>query len=177
MKLYVIRHGRTKCNDENKYNGKLDEDINETGIKQAEEASKIVKELDIDLIICSPLLRTRHTCEIVNVNNVPVIYDKRIEERDCGIYTGKELGEFYYIDYWNYYSTKEVEDLESVSDLFKRVKEFLDEVKEKYKDKNLLLVTHGGVARAIYFYFNELPKDGIINEFGSKNCEVKEYKL
>ncbi len=36
----------------------------------------------------------------------------------------------------------------------------LDEIKEKYKNKNILLVTHGGVARAIHFYFNELPKDG-----------------
>ena len=62
MKLYVIRHGRTKCNDEHKYNGKLDEDINEIGIEQAKKASEEVKNLDIDLIICSPLLRTRHTC-------------------------------------------------------------------------------------------------------------------
>ena len=38
MKLYVIRHGLTKCNVEKKYNGKLDEDINEVGIKQAQKA-------------------------------------------------------------------------------------------------------------------------------------------
>mgnify|MGYP006870922569 CR=1 FL=1 len=31
-------------------------------------------------------------------------------------------------------------------------------MKEKYKDKNILLVTHGGVARAVYFYFNEFIK-------------------
>lgn len=37
MKLYVIRHGQTKCNVENKYNCRLDEDINEVGIKQAEQ--------------------------------------------------------------------------------------------------------------------------------------------
>jgi broad specificity phosphatase PhoE len=35
MKLYVIRHGQTKCNVEKKYNGRYDEDINEEGIKQA----------------------------------------------------------------------------------------------------------------------------------------------
>ena len=29
MKLYVIRHGRTNCNKEHKYNGRYDEDINE----------------------------------------------------------------------------------------------------------------------------------------------------
>lgn len=177
MKIYVIRHGRTNCNDEEKYNGKLDEDINETGIKQAMEASKQVKNLNIDLVICSPLFRTRHTCEIVNVNNVPVIYDERIEERDCGILTNQNLGEFYDTDYWNYYSDKKIEGLETIPDLFKRIKKFLDEIKEKYKDKNLLLVTHGGVARAIYFYFNELPKDGMIQKFGSANCGIKEYEI
>lgn len=165
------------CNIEKKYNGKLDEDINETGILQAKKAQEIIRNLNIDLIICSPLLRTRHTCNIINVNDVPVIFDNRIEERDCGIYTGKELGEFYYTDYWNYYSKNKVEGLESIQDLFKRIKNFLDEIKEKYKDKNILLVTHGGVARAVYFYFNELPKDGMIQEFGSSNCGITEYEM
>lgn len=177
MKIYVLRHGRTNCNDEGKYNGKLDEDINETGIKQALEAREKVKDLDIDLIICSPLLRTRHTCDIVNGNNIPVIYDERIEERDCGLLTDKELGEFYYTDYWNYYSQNKIEGLETIQELFERIKLFLDDIKEKYRDKNILLVTHGGVARAIYFYFNELPKDGMIQKFGSTNCGIKEYEI
>ena len=177
MKLYVIRHGLTNCNVEKKYNGKLDEDINETGILQAKKAQEIIRNLNIDLIICSPLLRTRHTCNIINVNDVPVIFDNRIEERDCGIYTGKELGEFYYTDYWNYYSKNKVEGLESIQDLFKRIKNFLDEMKDKYKDKNILLVTHGGVARAVYFYFNELPKDGMLQKFGASNCGITEYEM
>ena len=29
MKVYIVRHGQTKCNVENKYNCRLDEDINE----------------------------------------------------------------------------------------------------------------------------------------------------
>ena len=177
MKLYVIRHGRTNCNDQEKYNGKLDEDINETGIEQAKLASKEVEKLNIDLIICSPLLRTRHTCDIINVNNIPVIYDKRLEERDCGKLTNEKLGEFYYTDYWNYYSDKKVEGLETISELFKRVASILDEVKEKYRDKNVLLVTHGGVARGVYFYFNRIPEDGKLENFGSSNCGIKEYEL
>lgn len=177
MKLYVVRHGRTNCNDEGKYNGKLDEDINEVGIKQAEEARKKVEKLDIDLIICSPLLRTKHTCNIINANNIPIIYDKRLEERDCGKLTNEKLGEFYYTDYWNYYSNKKIEGLETIPELFKRVSLFLDEIKEKYKDKNILIVTHGGVARGVYFYFNEIPEDGKLEKFGSGNCETKEYEL
>ena len=88
MKLYVIRHGNTDSNksDIYIYNGKLvNEDINNIGIKQAQEASKKIKNLNLDLIICSPLLRTRHTCDIINSNKIKVIYDDRIEERNCEI--------------------------------------------------------------------------------------------
>lgn len=177
MKLYVIRHGRTNCNDQGKYNGKLDEDINETGIEQAKLVSKEIEKLNIDLIICSPLLRTKHTCDIININNIPVIYDKRLEERDCGKLTNENLGDFYFTDYWNYYSDKKIEGLETIPELFERIAFFLDEIKEKYKNKNILLVTHGGIARGVYFYFNRIPEDGDLKNFGSSNCGIKEYEL
>lgn len=102
---------------------------------------------------------------------------KRIEERDCGIYTGKDIGEFYYTDFWNYYSKVKVDGLETIKDLFKRVKDFLEEIKKKYKGKNILLVTHRGVARTVYFYFNEIPKDGMIQKYGASNCKIAEYKI
>lgn len=178
MRLYVIRHGRTKCNDENKYNGRLDEDINEIGIKQAIEASKKVEKLDIDLIICSPLKRTKHTMKLINTKKIPVIYDDRLMERDCGILTGEDLGDFFYSDYYNYYSTKYLEGLETLPELFNRIHLFLDEIKEIYTDKNIMLVTHGAVAKAIQFYFEEMPKDGnLLKTNRWKNCEIKQYEI
>lgn len=177
MNLYVIRHGETNLNKEERYNCRIDEDINEEGIKQAMEAGKHINELNIDLIICSPMKRTKHTMRIINKNNIEVIYDDRLMERIGGVLTGEKLGDFYYTDFWNFYSNKKVDGLESLDDLFKRVREFLDEIKEKYKNKNILLVTHGGVARAVYFYFNALPKDGMIEKVGINNCEIGSYKM
>ncbi len=178
MKLYVIRHGQTKCNVENKYNCRLDEDINEVGIKQAMQAQKEVKNLDIDLIMCSPMIRTKHTCNIININNIPVIYDERLMERIGGILTNTVIDDYYFKEYYNYYSTNIVDGLESLPVLFNRVHSFLDEIKNKYGNKNILLVTHGAVARAIQFYFQKMPLDGmILNISGQKNCEIKEYKL
>ena len=168
MKIYVIRHGRTDCNDAGVFNGRTDEDINETGIMQAEKASKEVEKLDIDLVICSPLKRTRHTAEIVNVNNIPVIYDDRFVERDSGELTLKSIDDDDREEYWNYYSTRfeDLKNLETVPELFDRIRVALDDIKEKYKDKNILIVTHNGVARAIYAYFNEMPEDGMVRHFG-----------
>ena len=177
MKLYVIRHGNTDSNRLDIYNGKLlNEDINNIGIKQAQEASKKIKNLNLDLIICSPLLRTRHTCDIINSNKIKVIYDDRIEERNCGVLTNTKIDNFYYTEYWNYYSKVKIDNLETVPELFKRVNLFLDELKKKYKDEKILLVTHGGISRAIYWFFNGIPKNGNSSNI-NKNCKIYEYGL
>lgn len=178
MNLYVIRHGQTDFNKENKYNCRYDEDINAVGIQQAIDAGEDVKKLDLDLIICSPMIRTKHTCEIINVNNVPVIYDDRLMERIGGILTNTVIDDYYYTDYYNYYSSNIVDGLESLPDLFNRVHLFLYEIIEKYNGKNILLVTHGAVARAIQFYFESVPDDGmLLNVSGQKNCEIRKYEI
>lgn len=178
MKLYVIRHGQTNCNKNHRYNCRYDEDLNETGIEQAKKAINTINNLDIDLIICSPLTRTKHTNEIINVNNIHTIYDDRIIEREGGVLTNTLIDDYFVKEYYNYYSTNIVEGLETLPELFNRIHSFLDDIKIKYKDKKILLVTHGAVAKAIQFYFQELPEDGmILNISGQKNCEIKEYDL
>ena len=53
----------------------------------------------------------------------------------------------------------------------------LDELKEKYKDETILLVTHGGTLRAIYWYFHGIPEEGNVGYDMHSNCEIKEYEL
>ena len=38
------------------------------GIEQAEKTRDILKDIKFDLIISSPLIRTKHTMEIININ-------------------------------------------------------------------------------------------------------------
>jgi len=84
MKLYITRHGQTDGNLYKIMDGIRDIDLNEKGKEQAKITRDNLKNKKIDLIICSPLSRTKHTMEIINVNNIPVIYDSSIMERDCG---------------------------------------------------------------------------------------------
>ena len=103
MKIYVIRHGETDSNLKNIVGG-IKEDLNENGIKQAEKAREEITNLNIDLIICSPADRTKHTCNIINKNNIPVIFDERLIERDVGIYETKDWNNIDRKAFWNYYS-------------------------------------------------------------------------
>ena len=177
MKVYVLRHGRTDCNDKMFMNGVLDEDINETGVQQAREAADKIKDFPIDMIICSPMKRAMHTAQIVNIHNVPVIYCDALTERDVGSITGKPMPEENAVNYWNYYAPQ-YEDIETVPQLFGRVHTAMNEIMAKYGDKNLLIVTHNGVCRAIHAYFNPIPRDGLIGSFGSvRNCGINEYNI
>ena len=66
MKIYAIRHGHTNMNKQHLYNGHIDEDINEEGIKDAEKAREKMKDMKFDIIYCSPLMRTVQTANAIN---------------------------------------------------------------------------------------------------------------
>lgn len=80
MKIYIVRHGEVLHNILKQYSDE-DEDLTETGIMQAEELRDKIKDMKFDVIISSPLIRTRHTANIINVNNNKIIFDDRIKER------------------------------------------------------------------------------------------------
>lgn len=180
MKLYVIRHGHTRMNKQNIYNGQVDEDLIEEGIQDAMRAQEIVKDMKLDVIYCSPLLRAKHTCDIINVNKIPVIYDDRLKERTLGYLDGKSLSEEGLTEeqFYDYYYKSDIENFEDLPTLFKRVHSFIEELKERDYE-NVLVVAHGGILRAIYFYFNEIPEDGnLLSKYkSSKNCEINSYEI
>ena len=69
MELYITRHGQTDGNVYKIMDGIRDIDLNEKGIEQAKKTRDNLKDVKFDLIICSPLIRTKHTMEIININN------------------------------------------------------------------------------------------------------------
>ena len=180
MKLYVMRHGFTKMNKERLYNGLIDEDLIEEGMEDAIKAQQIVKELKLDVIYCSPLLRAKHTCDIININNVPVIYEDRLKERTLGALDGKDFRKegLTEEEFYNYYYKSDIKGFEDLQSLFKRVHSFIDELKDKDYE-NVLIVSHGAILRAIYYYFNEVPEDGnTYSKFkSSQNCQINSYDL
>jgi Fructose-2,6-bisphosphatase len=52
MKLYIVRHGQVDHNLHKKYN-REDEDLNATGIKEAEEIKEMISNIKYDVVICS----------------------------------------------------------------------------------------------------------------------------
>ena len=174
MKIYLVRHGEVNHNLYGLYNRK-DEDLNETGIKQAEELKEKIKNIEYDFIIASPLSRARHTANIINIENKNIVVDDRIKERDPGSLSGQPLEVTNREEYWNYYATIQYGTSENIKEFFKRVYNFLDELKTK-EYKNVLIVAHSGVSKAFSGYFNGIDDGKFLNR-GLKNCQIKEYEL
>ena len=177
MKILLTRHGQTDWNVLKKVMGRCDEPLNEKGLEQARETRDNLLDEDIDLIICSPLKRAKQTAEIINNRNIPIIYDDRLIERDFGEFEGLETKDFDFHGYWNYYRNDQYEKAENIQEFFKRVYAFLDDIKEKYKDKNVLIVAHGGISIPIACYFNKNIPEGSLVEAGLVlgNCQVATY--
>ena len=175
MKIYLVRHGQCESNVIGRYNF-IDEDLNETGIKQANDLKDRIKDIDYDIVISSPLIRALHTAEIINANNKEIITDDRLVERKHGSLEGKSVNEVDREEEWNYYSEKKFGTAEKAIEVCSRVKEFLDELK-KEDYKSVLIVAHSGVSKGFYVYFNGVPDDGKLLHLGLKNTEIKEYEL
>lgn len=69
--------------------GRKDLLLNEIGEEQARKTRDNLSDLDIDLIISSPLIRAKQTAKIINeFKNKPIIYSEEIIERDFGEFEG-----------------------------------------------------------------------------------------
>lgn len=175
MKIYLVRHGQCDSNVIGRYNF-IDEDINETGIKQAEKLRDKINEIDYDIVISSPLKRALHTAKIINIKNKKIIIDERLTERKHGSLEGMPTSVTDRDEYWNYYTNVKFGTEEEIPLLCSRVKDFLNELKTK-EYKSVLIVAHSGISKAFYVYFNGIPKDGKMLNLGLKNTEIIEYEL
>ena len=133
-RIYIIRHGQTDLNRKHILQGRVDEPLNEDGIRQAREAAELLKQLDItiDSAWSSPLQRAMDTAMIV-AGDIPSQTDERLLEMDYGPYEGADLTSpppeivEFFSDFTN---NPEPAGMEPLSAIVQRLGEFLEELRE-----------------------------------------------
>lgn len=142
----LIRHGITEWNELRRAQGISDIPLNPIGIKQAQAiADRLSLEEKWDVIISSDLSRAIETAQIIAVklNLSNCIYDKRIREISCGEIEGTTEEER--MQKWGI-NWREIElGMEKFEDVAKRGMRFLEEAVMQYKDKRILVVSHGAL--------------------------------
>jgi len=83
--IMLIRHGDTDWNVKEIFRGRVDFELNETGIKQAQLLSKYLKDAPIGAIYSSPLKRALKTAEIISgPHNISVKPSHELIDFDYG---------------------------------------------------------------------------------------------
>ena len=155
--IYFIRHGETDYNKAKIYQGHLDIPLNETGISQAENARDELAGLVFDEIYSSPLLRAKKTAEIINEKQgATLVLDNRLKEINCGEMQGKCANDLSEDTIKDFHENPEKYNAETSADFCVRVEDFFKEIEDS--DKNILIVSHCGVYRAIYRYLNQIEE-------------------
>lgn len=178
MNLYVVRHGQTEWNILKKMQGSADIPLTEKGLAQAEITKSNLSNISFDVIFCSPLIRAKQTAQVINFDRtLNIIIDDRLRERNYGEFEGTSKNSFDYNEFWSYNKNLKYDKAENIQDFFKRIYSFLDDIEAEYYDKNVLIVTHAGVMKAIECYANGMMKDEEIGPFLPDNASVRKYKI
>jgi probable phosphoglycerate mutase len=91
---HLLRHGQTEHTPERRYSGRNDLPLSLTGRAEAEAAAARAAALGIEVVVASPLRRTRETAEIVAAAlGLPVTLDKDLVELDFGDLEGLTFAE------------------------------------------------------------------------------------
>lgn len=177
MILYVVRHGQTTWNLEHRCQGISDVPLTEKGIEEAKELQPLVKKIDVDVVISSPLSRAIDTAKILVDNKLPINIDDRIKERDWGMNEGMPIEMLDQYDCWDFILNTEVQGIEKVQDFMKRVADFIEDIKVRYKDKKVLVVAHSAVIRVIHYLLGTIPADGDLTKINIPNLRIIEYEV
>jgi isoleucyl-tRNA synthetase len=181
--FHIMRHGEAKCNVERIYDSTINPENSLTtkGKKEVSITAQKMKDLKIDLIICSDHTRTKETAEIVAKEiGAVVIEDKRIREVEVGSMNGLPY-DMNFITRRSRGENLSYPQGESWTDVKRRMDDFYLDVSYRYKDKNILIVSHGDallVLEASLKKGNFLGNIKKINEEGDyiKKAELRELK-
>ncbi len=146
---FVMRHGESEANIKGIVSYKIEDEfhLTENGRAQVAATAAKLKDKGIDMIIASPVLRTKETARIVaselGIPESAVIFDERLAEVNTGDFNGCA------IDTYRAYFTSTLEKFtkpspggENLRQMFVRVASALYDANQKYEGKTILFVTH-----------------------------------
>lgn len=190
-KLIIGRHTETIFNKKNVFSGCLDIPLSNKGIDQALNMVNFISDEEIDIVFVSNLLRAKETAALLmqayyeikkdkypvfmdsltvtSTNYIPILSDKRIDERSYGILEGlsKKQVEKQYgkqkLFHWRRSWADAPKNGESLCDVYNRVLQFLNDSVFPIlnNNKNILVICHQNSMRAIKIIAEQIEKDKV----------------
>ena len=176
--LIVVRHGQTDWNINRRFQGHSDIPLNDTGHQQAQALGRRLQNVRFDAAYSSDLSRAMQTAQ--QITQQTVLPEPRLREIGFGIWEGMtsvDIQDTYPEDYALWRKADKVpEGAESILQVAHRVQIFLNEIKHRHPQQNVLLVAHGGIIGIIICILLDLPLSKIWN-FRAQNTSITELGL
>lgn len=164
MKLYLIRHGETDWNLEQRFQGMADIPLNASGRQQAQWVAARFETISFQHIFSSDLSRAYETAQIIaQLSNIPIQSHLALREINVGDwqgYTWTEIQEKF-PEHTTHQNPKSIDDAshhgESIRQFYLRVSLGMNDILNRIHNEDTVVVTHGGTIRMILCYLLKLP--------------------
>lgn len=149
-RLLLARHGETDQNRNDVVQGKLDVDLNDTGIEQAQQLAARIEDEDVAAVYASPLKRARRTAEIVaGPHGLEPESLNELEERSYGELEGEDRETYYeaLIEHGNplTWAPDGGEDMQQVAN---RATTAVNQIRREHPDETVVAVAHGTLIKS-----------------------------
>lgn len=178
-RILTIRHGQTLYNLERRYAGSIDIPLNEKGIEEAENAAKMLKDYELDIVITSKLRRALQTAELLIAGRgIHIIQNKLCNERNYGRMQGLTYSEveeikprIKYFKLNNDFHSLNPPDGETFPVLRKRAKLFSEFIFQNYSGSNILVVSSSAFMQQLHGIFRGTDcMESLRNEIHNLDC-------
>jgi len=166
MKLFLVRHGSTLANEQQRYAGQLDVPLSSLGEEQVAQTALQLAATSVDAIITSPLQRASATTNaIARYHTVPIYEDNALQELSYGSWEGMTQAEVKERDsallkLWKRVPTQcHIPGAETLLQLHIRVIHALQFWYVRYPRTSIMWVTHTGVIRVVLCHLNHVDLD------------------
>lgn len=174
--VYLIRHGDIDTLGEKRYIGILDIPLSAEGIAQAGKLKEYFRDMSIDKIYCSNLVRTVQTAQIITENkNIQISEHKELREINMGDWEGKAFSEIkkqYPEEFKN--RAENIEEFrprngESFGQCRNRAMDIFNKIVRE-DEKNIIIIAHAGINRVILSSLLGIPMNNIFNFSQNYGC-------
>ncbi len=169
--IYFVRHGETILTPQRKFSGtgSLDPELMQEGLDQADLVAAECAKLGAEVLIASPLNRTRQTAEaIARTTGLEIIFDEVWFELSFGSWDGKAIEEVREQEpdayqAWLNSSSYAPPGGESYDEASIRIEEALEKLVAQYPGKKIIVVTHNGVIKTAAKIAADGPSDAVFH--------------
>ena len=179
-KIFLVRHGETIWNTEERWQGSQNSNLTLQGISQARTTRDLLLQQPLYRAYVSPLQRAVDTIDII-LENRDLSYQlmPEIREMNLGVWEGRTRREIQHCEplqsnnFWFDAEKFQVAGAETFQQLQQRVVAGIEKIYQRHPGENILLVSHWVAIKVAIAHYLKVPLSQLSTLENPKNAEIQ----